>query len=130
METSMRALILSVTLMSASPAFAFLTQNNERVQGSGSGQFEVLASPGQAASASWCAAGDYVIHGLGMARDTRIWRVTAPPRKAGEGVGFALSPEGAQKTGLLSFGQQDNSLSAAAAEALCYGEKADFQDLD
>ncbi len=126
----MRALILATALLSASPALAFLSENSERVQGSGSGRFEVLASPGQGASVSWCAAGDYVIRGLGLTPDTRIWRVTAPPRKAGEGVGFALSPEGAQKSGLLALGLKDESLSAGAAEALCYGQKASWPTSD
>ncbi len=104
--------------MIAAPGHAYLSQNNQHVTGS-EGRFEVLASPGQGASVSWCAAGDYVVRGLGLPGATRIWRITAPPRKLGQGVGFALSAEGAQKTGLIGFGFGDESLSATAAHALC-----------
>lgn len=106
----------------AAPAFAFMTQNNQQIGEIGDGQFEVKASPGQGPSVSWCAAGDYVIQGMGLPGTTRIWRVTPPPRRTAEGVGFALNPEGAVSSGLILFGAADDgSLSAASAQALCWG---------
>jgi hypothetical protein len=54
---------------------------------------------------------------------TPLWRVSAPPRKPGEGIVFALSPEGAATdTGLVQFGEEDASLTAGAARALCWGQ--------
>lgn len=108
--------------VTTAPAFAFLTQNNQQIGQIGDGRFEVKASPGQGPSVSWCAAGDYVIQGMGLPGSTRIWRVTAPPRRMAEGVGFALQPEGAVSSGLIMFGAAaDGSLSAASAQELCWG---------
>lgn len=118
----MRRLALVAALIAASPAAAFTTRLGERVEAQGADGFQVLASPGQAASASWCAAGDYVLHALGLPPQTRIWRVSAPPRRQGEGVAFALAPEGATVTGLFMLGGDGtDGLSAAFAESLCYG---------
>jgi hypothetical protein len=75
-------------------------------------------------SRAWCAAGDYVITILGLPSDTPLWRVSEPPRKPGKGIIFALSPEGAATTsGLFQFGDNDASLTAGAAQALCWGEE-------
>ena len=112
-------LALIATLLLTGPAAAYTTRSGERVQAQGDG-FQVLASPGQAASASWCAAGDYVLHALALPPQTRIWRVTPPPRKAGAGVGFALSPDGATETGLLLLAGGETGLTAAFAENLCF----------
>lgn len=105
----------------ASPALAFETRNGAEVQGSAE-HIEVQPTPGQASPESWCAAGDFVIRGLGMAGRTLIYRVSPPPRRGGEGVVFSLSPEGAsERTGLLQIGVHDNAVTAAHAQALCRG---------
>lgn len=119
----MRLALLAALVLSAAPAVAYTTRQGERVAPLGDGQFQVLASPGQAASASWCAAGDYVLHRLGLPPDTRIWRLSAPPRRSGQGVTFALTDSGAQPSGLISFGfkeDQKTGLTAAFAENLCF----------
>lgn len=110
--------ILLLSLL-ATPAMAFTARNGVEVQGSAE-MIEVQPSPGQAAPQSWCAAGDFVMRGLGLAASTRVYRLTPPPRRGGEGVSFSLSPEGAaERTGLLTLGPSDGSLSAGMAQALC-----------
>lgn len=115
--------LLAAALMAASPAAAWLSREGYRVEDRGNGRFEVLASAGQSASESWCAAGAYVTRFLAENPTARIWRVSPPPRRAGEGVTFALSPEGAAaSTGLMAvWGAEGAALSAGFAEALCAG---------
>ncbi|MBL9056005.1 MAG: hypothetical protein JNJ84_06980 [Rhodobacteraceae bacterium] len=120
----MRLALLTVLVLAAAPAAAYTTRLGERVEARGEGQFEVLASAGQGAAASWCAAGDYVLHRLGLPPETRIWRLSAPPRAAGQGVTFGLSAAGAQGSGLFNFGFKpgaETGLTAAFAENLCFG---------
>ncbi len=110
--------ILLLSLLS-SPAMAFQARNGVQVIGN-SDQVVVQPSPGQAAPQSWCAAGDFVIRGLGLAASTPIYRITAPPRRGAETVVFSLSPEGASdRTGLLRLGAVDNNVSAGHAQSLC-----------
>lgn len=119
MRPAFAAFFIAAALQAA-PAGAYVTRWGERVEPRGEGQFEVLASPGQGAPRSWCAAGEYVVQRLGMSPSTPIWRLSPPPRRAGEGVLFALSPEGAaEKTGLLMLDAGDGALTAAHAQALC-----------
>ncbi|WP_444666749.1 hypothetical protein [Cereibacter changlensis] len=118
MKTLLAALALTGAL--TVPAHAFRAQNDLIVDGSGT-EFHVQASPGQGASQSWCAAGDYVIRDLGIAPTTRIWRTSEPPRRQGQGVSFSLTPEGAaSKTGLLVLGAEGASLTAAFAQQHCF----------
>lgn len=109
-------LILSVL---ASPAMAFQARNDAKVTGSGD-RIIVASRPGLASSESWCAAGDFVIRGLGLSSTTPVYRISPPPRRAGEDVEFSLSPEGAaDRSGLLQLGASDAALSAGHAQALC-----------
>ena len=104
------ALILSLL---ASPALAFQSQNGLRVTQS-AGQIEVAPSPGQSA-------GEFVISQMGLPPSTPIWRLSEPPRKAGQGVMFSLTANGAaQKSGVIQFGDTDAAFTAAAAQALCW----------
>ncbi|WP_420023523.1 hypothetical protein ACN9JG_03690 [Cereibacter azotoformans] len=103
----------------AGPAAAYIAQNGLQVRPESGGSFLVVGSPGQGPGESWCAAGDYVM-AMGLAPTTRIWRLSEPPRRQGEGVRFGLSPEGAaSKTGLFILGSEDASLSAIHARTLC-----------
>jgi hypothetical protein len=72
--------------------------------------------------AFFCAAGDYVIRWLRLPQNTRIFRLSEPPRKAGEGIWFTLNPEGAASstgiTALVTNGPA-NSLSASASKNFC-----------
>jgi hypothetical protein len=124
-----RPALIAAALLTAAPAHAYLAQNDLRVQGQGD-RFEVLASPGMGTSRAWCAAGDYAVVILGLPGTTPLWRMSEPPRKAGEGIVFGLGPEGAARTsGLFQFGDNDASLTAGAARALCWNERG-FSDAD
>ena len=119
MKPMLAALALAGSLF-ALPAHAFQAQNDLIVDGEAS-NFHVRMSPGQGASQSWCAAGDFVIRGLGLSPLTRIYRTSEPPRRQGEGVSFSLSPEGAaSRTGLMIIGGDGISLNAAFAQQHCF----------
>ena len=118
-------MLRSILLFSllASPAMAFEASNGLLVIGN-SDQIEVQPSPGQGASQSWCAAGEFAIRALGQPGTTPVYRVSPPPRRKGEAVSFSLSPAGASdRTGLLQLGAQDNTISAAHAQSLCRVER-------
>lgn len=110
----------SILLLSliAAPAMAFEARNGINVIGSAD-QIEVQPSAGQAAPQSWCAAGDYVMRGLGLPAETPIYRLSAPPRRGGESVLFGVGAGPGEKTGLFRFGAADNAVSAAHARGLC-----------
>ncbi len=108
-------------LILTNPAHAYLTQNSLRVQGDATA-FEVQFSPGMGAANAWCAAGDYAVRYLGLPGTAKIWRMSEPPRGVGQGVRFATSGAGAaSKSGLIRLNEQDASLTAGAAQALCWG---------
>jgi hypothetical protein len=119
-----RTLSALAVLALASPASAYLTQNNLHVTQVSESQFMVTASPGMGAPSSWCAAGDFAIRRLHVAPNTPIWRISEPPRPRGEGVLFSLSPEGAaSRSGLLRLNETDASVSAGFAQELCWDPK-------
>jgi hypothetical protein len=118
-----RPFLIALAVLAAGPAQAYLAQNDLRVQGQGD-RFEVLAAPGMGPSRAWCAAGDYAVVVLGLPSTTPLWRISEPPRKAGEGIVFSLSPAGAaSSSGLFQFGENDATLTAGAARALCWGAR-------
>jgi hypothetical protein len=68
----------------------------------------------------WCAAGNYAARKLGAKSATRIYRISEPPRRAGQDIRFSLDPAGkASRTGLNSVGADDGSLSVASAKNQC-----------
>lgn len=120
----MRFAVLSLVaaLGAASPAAAWLSPNNQVVQSTGEGRFEVRARPGLSASQAFCAAGEYASRILGVPQNARIWRASPPPRRRGEGISFSLTDPGiGGKTGLLMFGNDTGSVSVAVATQLCWG---------
>ena len=108
------ALILSAVL----PAHAFMASNNLVVEPAGEGRFTVPYRGASGVDAFWCAAGDYVVAGLGLAPTTRIYRHSSPPRRAGQGIIFGLSSSGAKKTGLLLW-SGERSITASHARQFC-----------
>jgi hypothetical protein len=117
-EVSMFSCVLLLSFL-ASPAMAFQARNDAQVTGTAA-EIVVASRPGLSSSESWCAAGDFVIRALGQPATTPLYRVTPPPRRAGETVTFSLSSEAAtDRTGLLLLGDRDASLSAGHAQALC-----------
>lgn len=111
---------LAALLGLSGPAMAYQTQNDLQVVATGNGAFMVQAAPGMGATRSWCAAGEYAMRRMNVSTTTLIWRLSEPPRKAGEGVMFSLSSEGAaSRSGLLQLGHDTAGMSAGAARALC-----------
>ncbi|MCR8725436.1 hypothetical protein [Frigidibacter sp. ROC022] len=110
---------LCLSLAAALPAAAFTAENGLVVSSNG-GVISVPFRGKSGATDFWCAAGDYVIRGLHMAPTTRVWRLSEPPRGSGEGIDFALSPDGAaSSTGLAKLGGDPASLTAAHAQSFC-----------
>ena len=121
-------LLAAAAALLASPAAAFRAENGILVRDEGGGRFMVGPAPGQSAGDSWCAAGDFVIS-RGMPTNTRIWRLSEPPRRQAEGVRFGLSSEGAaSKTGLIVLGGRDASLSAIHAIQFCIRDYKEVED--
>ena len=112
--------LMILALLAATPAAAFQSQNNMHVTPDGPSGFEVSYRGGRAGvSDFWCAAGDYVVRGLNRPGDTKIYRTTSVPRRAGEDMRFSLSPEGAKPTGILTLIGQTNNVTAARARFMC-----------
>ena len=117
---SVPAVVLSAVL-AASPALAFFSQNSLVVVDEGNGTFNVPFRGKSGDPEFWCAAGDYVIRGLGMSGATRVFRLSEPPRRRGEGVRFSLNAEGAaSRTGIAVFTTgPTGSISATLAQSFC-----------
>lgn len=113
-------LSIAVALGLASPAAAWLAPNSLTVTDQGGGRFEVHSRGGLSNPDAFCAAGDYAVQQLNLVPTARIWRVSPPPRRSGEGIVFSTSPDGAApKTGLFMFGTDDGSVSVAFAQQMC-----------
>lgn len=97
----------------------FSAVNGLAVQPAGAQDFHVAFGGLTGNDDFWCAAGDYVTRGLGLPPSTRIYRTSAPPRHAGEGVDFSLSDAQATDSGFSRFGATDKGMSAAAAQNYC-----------
>lgn len=104
----------------ATPALAFTAINGLPVQDEGNGVFYVGYHGESGVAAFWCAAADYGARALGLRPTDHIWRVSPPPRRAGEGLRFSTRPEGAAKSsGLLQFGGEAADLSVSHARQFC-----------
>jgi hypothetical protein len=134
-ETPMRNLAFTATLAAlaalASPAAAFRASNGFDVTPTGPKEFVVEYEVTRNENRYWCAAGDFVIRGLGLSNKTRIYRASPPPRRRGEGITFTLDPAAAAKGGgVSSFSNdgRDGSVSAGHARgSLCsYFEEFPF----
>lgn len=110
--------ITACLISTATASHAFMANNGLRVKPQSQTSFEVPYRGLSGAADFWCAAGDYVISRLRMPASTRIYRTSSPPRRAGQGISFSLSPEGSTRTGLATFGDQ-RSVSASHAKQLC-----------
>lgn len=121
------ALALAAGTASAGEA-GFPAVNGLTVRPTGAQEFHVAFGGLVGNDDFWCAAGDYVTRGLGLPPATRIYRTSAPPRHAGEGVDFSLSDAKATDSGFTRFGAKDKGMSAAAAQNFC--QIAPFLPLD
>lgn len=116
-------------VLTAVPAAAFRAQNDMIVEPRGATGFHVDYRGGRAGAPDfWCAAGDYVVRDLGRSPGTPIYRTTSAPRRAGHGLDFSLSPEGAKRTGLVTLFGSNTSVTAGAARALCNLRNRAFRD--
>ena len=107
--------------LTAVPASAWLSRNNLVVVPEGGDTFNIPYRGRSGDNEFWCAAGDYVQNALGLPGSTRIWRLSEPPRRQGEGIRFSLSPEGAaSRTGLAVFSSgPPGSVLALTATGVC-----------
>ena len=113
-----RTLAVLATLTIASCGDGFIASNGLLVSDTGDGTFEIPFRGESGDSEFWCAAGEYVIRGRNLAPSTRIYRLSPPPRRSGDGIVFSLSPEGAQNPGLF-ISSTDDGLTASFARTLC-----------
>jgi hypothetical protein len=82
--------------------------------------FDVLYSNNANIHDFWCAAGSYAARKLGARSTTRVYRISEPPRRAGQGIRFSLDPAGAaSRTELNVIGEDDGSLSVGSAKNQC-----------
>jgi len=79
------------------------------------GQFEVFTLAGAGPIDFWCAAGDYVTRGRGMAANTRIYLVAAvgpsTVKSGSQSAVFTVSPDDALQQAASSIPNSDYSLS-------------------
>ncbi len=116
--------------LTAVPASAWLSRNNLVVVPEGGGTFNIPYRGRSGDNEFWCAAGDYVQNALGLPGNTRIWRLSEPPRRQGEGIRFSLNPEGAaSRTGLAVFGSGPaGSVLALTATGVCPPRSGPFRN--
>ena len=105
-------------LATAVPSHAFMAKNDLVVVPLGNGAFEVPYRGLSGTSDFWCAAGDYVVRELNLSPQTRVYRTSSPPRRAGQGVSFSLSANDAKRSGLVLH-DGGRGLTAAHARQLC-----------
>lgn len=114
-----RAALLFIAV-AAAPAGAYTLADRPVVEPGPGRSFIVPFTDQAGVSWFWCAAADHARRNLGAARSDRIWRLSAPPRRGGEGIRFSLSPDGAAgTTGLVMLGPDDGAISVAHGLAIC-----------
>lgn len=124
------ALLLALTAAAetAAPAAAetaqiFRAAGDLPVQPTGSQTFSVIFQGQTAPTAFWCAAGDYVMRGLGKPSTTLIYRASAVPRKGGQAISFSLNKaDNVGDSGLLawSWPSNDGGVIAGVANGFCF----------
>jgi hypothetical protein len=117
-----------IALALATPTSAFVARNDLVIEPVTATEFTIPYRGLSGAPDFWCAAGDYVIQRLHLLPTTRIYRLSPPPRRSGEGIRFSLRPDGAAASGLAVFGSPDRGISAATAQALCQPWQRPFFD--
>ena len=116
----MRPLLILILVLAAlaAPSHAFTAQNGMHVEATGPQAFTVRFPSPDAETQYLCAAGDFVMRGLGLPGVTRIYRASPPPRKQGQGITFTLDEAQKVKMALFtSLGAKDNDGGISAAVA-------------
>ncbi len=117
MSRSVRSLTAAILIATAPPALAASRLPVERVNET---TFDVLYRGESFEEDFWCAAGEYAARKLEARSTTRIYRISPPPRRSGQGIRFSLDPAGsASSTGLNTVGGSGGSLSVASAKNQC-----------
>ncbi len=119
--------LAALALTSCGESEVFIASNSLIVRDVGGGNFEVPFRGESGDFEFWCAAGEYVIRKLSLSPTTRVYRLSPPPRRSGQGITFSLSPEGAQNPGVFTS-SSDGGLTASFARSLC--RKRVIPDLD
>ena len=73
--------------------------------------FDVLYSSDANIHDFWCAAGNYAARKLGARSATRVYRISEPPRRAGQGIRFSLDPG---RHGIPDGAEQSSETTTAA----------------
>ncbi|MCB2129160.1 MAG: hypothetical protein KDE03_08805 [Rhodobacteraceae bacterium] len=104
----------------AQPASSFTAENGLEVLATGSRDFTVPYGGLSGPADFWCAAGDYALRELGLRSGAQIYRTSAAPRRAGDGMRFSLDATAAvRSTGLLLIGPKTAGITAGHARSLC-----------
>lgn len=115
--------VLAVALMLSAPALAWNAPNRLPVQPSANDPATFTVGYRGHANGDidfWCAAGSYANSRLNAAATARIFRISPPPRRSGQGITFSMNPAGAAgSTGLSGMGGSDGSMTVAAARQQC-----------
>jgi hypothetical protein len=120
---SLAAPFLAAAMLLSAPAHAFVAPNRLPVQPTGSDPTTFTVGFRGNANGDvdfWCAAGAYANSQLRAASTARIYRISPPPRRAGQGITFSMNSAGAaSSTGLATLGGSGGSMTVAAARQQC-----------
>jgi hypothetical protein len=124
MSRTLAVPLLAAAMLLAAPALAFVAPNRLPVQPAGSDPNTFTVGYRGNANGDidfWCAAGAYANSQLNAASTARIYRISPPPRRAGQGITFSMNPAGAaSSTGLATVGgRSDGSMTVASARQQC-----------
>lgn len=122
-------ILLTAFALAATPADAFFADLRLRVEQGPGNDFTVQYKSQAELTDYWCAAGLFVTQTLNLPDRTRVYRLSPPPRKQGQGIAFTLdAARSAGETGISTFGgPQDGSMSAGGAVSqFCYVLDEDF----
>lgn len=102
----------------ATPVLGFNARNGMVAVQSGPTEITVDFDARRNQTDYWCAAGDFAQSVMDLPGETRIWRASPKPRKAGQGIIFTLNRDlRAEGAGLSHFGAgpDDGSVSLGMA---------------
>jgi hypothetical protein len=114
----MKHLAFLIVVALASPASAFVADNDMVVEQGTDGLISVPWRGSSATTDFWCAAGDYAAKKLNAKGNDILWRVSPLPRHSGEGIMFSTTPpETPLKVSFLA--SETGQMSVAMARSFC-----------
>ena len=114
----MRLTFLAPLRLLPLPAAAFTAQNGMTAVQTAPSEITVIHDVKRGDTDYWCAAGDFAQRAMGLPGNTRLWRASPKPRRAGDGIVFTLdASKAAPGAGLSQFGSgpQDGSIPLSMA---------------